>query len=168
MRRGLALLALLLAASPAAAQKRDAILEALRGRPATLLDLSLARLQGFVNDTGRPLGFGGFVNVQEGRIVVFAHAEEDPATEARCRTIVAELKRGAAVHPDTGEPYRPASAWASLFSYPGLDQFRIDPTWDETVDAMFDIRVTVGVTGDGKGVVCHSPLTRREVTVRRE
>ncbi|WP_374446934.1 hypothetical protein [Stella sp.] len=168
MRRSLALLALLVAAAPAAAQKPDAVIAALRGRPATLLDLSLARLQAFVDDTGRPLGFGGFAALQEGRIVVFAYAEEDPATEARCRTIVAELKRAAAVHPDTGEPYRPASAWASLFSYPGLDQFAIDPSWDETVDAMFEIRVTVGVTGDGKGVVCRSPLLGREVTVRRE
>lgn len=168
MRGWAALAALLLAASPAAAQKPDAVIEALRGRPATLLDLSLARLEAFVNGTGRTLGFGGFANVQEGRIVVFAYAEEDPATEARCRTIVAELKRAAAVHPDTGEPYRPASAWASLFSYPGLDEFRVDPNWVETVDGMFEIRVTVGVTGDGKGVVCRSPLLGREVAVRRE
>ncbi|BBK38451.1 hypothetical protein STAQ_35290 [Allostella sp. ATCC 35155] len=154
--------------APAAAQKPDAVVAALRGKPASLLDLSVARLEAFVNTTGRPLGFGGFVAVQEGRIVVFAYAEEDPATEARCRAIVTELKRAAAVHPDTGEPFRPASAWASLFSYPGLDQFRIDPSWDETVDGMFEIRVTVGVTGDGKGIVCRSPLLGREVAVRRE
>ena len=168
MRRLLPALTLLLAVTPAAAQKPDAVIAALAGRPASLLDLSLARLQAFVNDTGRPLGFGGFANLQEGRIVVFAYAEEAPATEARCRTIVAELKRAAAVHPDTGEPYRPASAWAGLFSYPGLDQFRVDPSWDETVDAMFEIRVTVGVTGDGKGVVCRSPLLGRDVAVTRE
>ncbi|BBK32909.1 hypothetical protein STHU_35430 [Allostella humosa] len=153
---------------PAAAQKPDAVLDALRGRPASLLDLSLARLEGFVNQTGRPLGFVGWAGAQDGRIVVFAYAEEDPATEARCRTIVSELKRAAAVHPDTGEPYRPASAWAGLFSYPGLDQFRVDPGWDETVDAMFEIRATVGTTGDGKGVVCSSPLLGRDVSIRRE
>ena len=33
---------------------------------------------------------------------------------------------------------------------------------------MFEIRVTVGVTGDGKGVVCRSPLLGREVAVRHE
>ena len=168
MRRAVLAMAALLAAMPAAAQKPDAVLAALAARPATLLDLSLARLEAFVNETGRTLGFGGSPRVQDGRIIVFVYAEEDPATEARCRTIVAELKRAAAVHPDTGEPYRPASVWASLFSYTAIDQFAVDPTWDETVDGLFEIRVTVGVTGDGKGVSCRSALLGPAVEVRRE
>ena len=159
---------LLLAIQPAVAQKPGAVLDALAAAPATLLDLSLARLEAAVNEAGRPYGFGGSARVQDGQIFVFAYAEEDPASEARCRTIISELKRAAAVHPDTGEPHRPASAWASLFSYPRLDQFRVDPMWDETVDGMFRIMATVGVTGDGKGVVCQGMLLGADITVRRE
>ncbi|MGE0719169.1 MAG: hypothetical protein AB7P02_27240 [Alphaproteobacteria bacterium] len=166
--RRFALATTMLAALPAAAQKPDAILETLRNTPATLIELSLARLEAYVNTTGRPLGFGGSVNVQDGRINVYAYAEDAPPSEARCRAIVSALKEAADVHPDTGEPYRPASVWASFFSYPRLDQFRIDESWDETVDSMFRIQVVLGTTGDGKGVVCDSMLLGKDVKVRRE
>ncbi|MCC7274134.1 MAG: hypothetical protein IT561_15810 [Alphaproteobacteria bacterium] len=168
MRRRLVLPLLLLAAAPAAAQKPDAILETLRATPATLIELSVARLEALVNTVGQPLGFGGSVSVQDGRIQVYAYAEDEPASEARCRAIVTALKRSADVHPDTGEPFRPASVWASFFSYPRIEQFKVDPSWDETVDAMFRIQAVIGVTGDGKGVVCESMLLGRDVAVKRE
>jgi len=84
------------------------------------------------------------------------------------RRIVAQRTRARGfAAPWTGALAAPASAWAAFFSYPRSRSVDIDPAWDETVDAMFRIQVTVGQTGDGKGVVCESDLLSPEVTARR-
>jgi hypothetical protein len=169
LRRALAIAALATTlAAPAAGQGPRAIVEALRGTPASLFELSIARLEAYLDSVGALHGFASFANFQDDRLVIFVSAEEQTASEAVCRAIMTRVKLAAAVDPDTGEPFRPASVFASFFNYPRLKSIDIDPTYDETVDGMIDIKVVLGITGDGKGMVCDSPLLSREIKVRRE
>jgi hypothetical protein len=42
----------------------------------------------------------------------------------------------------------PASALASLFSYPGVDEFKIDQSYAETA-SLISLMVVIGETGNG-------------------
>ena len=169
MRRTIAIaIATVALAAPVDAKGPRAIVEALRATPASLFELSVARLEAYLDSVGAIYGFKSFANFQDDRLVIFVSAEEQPATEAVCRAIMTRVKTAADVDPDTGEPHRPASTFASFFDYPRLQSSRIDPTYAETVDGMISIKVVLGVTGDGKGVVCDSALLSPDVKVRKE
>lgn len=160
------LIALLAAAAPAKAGP-EAVVAALQDRPASLFDLSLARLDTLVGAQGQDRSYYGGVHYQDGQIVIWAWSLEDPVTEASCAGILDGIKRLGGVDPETGLPDDPASRFARLFSYPQLDSFAIDPTYDETVDSMFLVRATIGISGDGKAISCESPLLSQETTFSR-
>lgn len=175
-RRRAALAALLLggvplvpAAVPApAAADSQAVVEALAEAPASLLDLSLARLEALVQADGIAGDYYGWVYLQDGEIVVATWSLSAPPTDEACRAIVDRLKRLAAVDPATGFPDDPASRFASFFAYPQLKTAEIDPTYHETVDAMFRVKAVIGVAGDGQAVICQGPLLSGEVSFSRE
>jgi hypothetical protein len=144
------------------------ILDHLRSTPASQLDLSLARLGALVDNAGSGAGFGGFAAVEDKEIVIRAYAPAAKPDKASCRAIMDRIKRAGGVDPKTGQPDDPASAYASLFSYPDTDQSKIDISYDETVDSMITIMVVIGETGDGQGMVCQSRLLSPEITYQKQ
>jgi hypothetical protein len=78
------------------------------------------------------------------------------------------IKQTGGVDAKTGEPQNPASAFASLFSYPGVDEFKIDQSYAETVDSMISIMVVIGETGNGEGMVCKSRLLSPDVSFQKQ
>jgi hypothetical protein len=78
------------------------------------------------------------------------------------------IKQTAGVDPKTGEPENPASAFASLFSYPGVDEFKIDQSYAETVDSMITIMVVIGETGERGGHGLPSRLLSPDVTFQKQ
>jgi len=155
-----------LAVQPAAADPA-AVVAKLRNTPASLFDLSLARLEAEVNGNGNGRGFDAFVNYQDGKIVIFATAPRAPVTEKACNGIIDAIKAAAGVDPKTGNPEQPASSYASLFAYPEIDQAAVDDTYMETVDSMFVVQVTLGTAGDGKAITCRSRLLSPDVAFQR-
>lgn len=156
-----------LVSSPAAADAA-AILDHLGKTPATRLDLSMARVNTVLTVVGEKNGFGAFAWQQDGGVVIMGYVEKGPRTEAACRNVIEAIRRAGDIDPKSGEPLRPASAYASLFNYPGQDNFKIDQSYAETVDAMFRLIVTVGTSGDGKAVVCKAPLVNGPIAYSRE
>jgi hypothetical protein len=146
----------------------QAIVDALQKEPATLWDLSLARLQAMIGADGVEHEYGGWVHYQDGEILILITSFTLPATEAACKSIVDRVKVRGEVDPETGWPNFPASAYASLFSYVRLDETAIDMTYMETVDSMFRIRVTLGVVGDGQAMTCTSKLLSKDVAYERQ
>lgn len=145
-----------------------AIVQNLRSTPASRLDLSLASLTTMVNAEGAPAGYGGFAGYEEGSIVIRAYAPAAKPDEAACKRVMDRIKRSGGVDPATGQPDDPASAYASLFSYGGDDEAKIDPSYAETVDSMFSIMVVIGETGDGTGMICQSRLLSNKITYQRQ
>lgn len=145
-----------------------AIVDALQKEPATLWDLSLARLQAMIDADGVEHEYGGWVNYQDGEIVIFITSFTLPATQAQCKAIIDRVKVRGEVDPETGWPNFPASAYASLFSYVRLDETAIDETYMETVDSMFRIRVTLGVAGDGQAMTCTGKLLSGDIAYERQ
>ena len=119
---GLAAMAVLvgLAGGPALADPA-AIVAKLKSTPASLFDLSLARLEAEVNGDGNGNGFDAYVNFQDDEIVIFASSAHAPVTERACRGIIDTIKLLGDVNPKTGVPLEPASGYASLFAYPEVD-----------------------------------------------
>jgi len=154
--------------APPALADPQAIVDALQKEPATLWDLSLARLQATIDADGVEHEYGGWVHYQDGEIVIFLTSFTLPATEAACKSIIDRVKVRGDVDPDTGWPNFPASAYASLFSYTRLDETAIDQTYMETVDSMFRINVTLGVAGDGKAMTCTSKLLSKDIAYERQ
>ena len=144
-----------------------AIVAKLRGTAASLFDLSLARLEAEVNGDGNGRGYDGFVNYQDGEIVIFGSTTKAPVTERACHGIIDAIKLAGGVDPKTGIPDEPASGYASLFAYPEIDQAAVDSAYMESVDSMFAIQVTLGTAGDGKAITCKSKLLSPDVTYRR-
>jgi len=165
MRRIVLLLAL--ASSPATADPA-AILDHLGRTPATRLDLSIARVNTVLTVIGERQGFGAYAWPQDGGVVIMGYVEKGPRTEAACRNVIEAIRRAGDIDPKSGEPLRPASVYASLFNYPGQDNFKIDQSYAETVDGMFRLVVTVGTSGDGKAVVCKAPLVNGPIAYSRE
>ena len=167
LRPGLAAAALTVVGGSAAFADSAAIVAKLKATPASLFDLSLARLEAEVNGDGNGHGFDAYVNFQDGEIVIFAGADRAPVTEKACRGILDTIKRAGGVDPKTGNPDEPASGYASLFAYPEIDQAAVDAAYMETVDSMFTIQVTLGTAGDGKAITCKSKLLSPNVTYQR-
>ena len=165
---GLAAMAVLvgLAGAPALADPA-AIVAKLKSTPASLFDLSLARLEAEVNGDGNGNGFDAYVYFQDNEIVIYATSSHAPVTERACRGIIDTIKQQGDVNPKTGNPIEPASGYASLFSYPEIDQAKVDEAYMETVDSMFTIEVTLGTSGQGKAITCRSKLLSTDVTYTR-
>lgn len=153
----------LLAGGRAAVADSAAVVAALEGAPATLFDLGLARLEAKLGADGAVNDYDAYGYYQDDMIGIYAYSFEIEPSEANCKKIVDRIKRAGAVDPATGWPDDPASVYASMFSFPSIDEFAVDETYMETVDSMFHIMVVLGVTGDGKGMVCKSKLLSTDV-----
>lgn len=167
MRRLLAFAFAVLLPAAAAAGPQD-IERALRGEPATLMDLSMARLEAFLQADGILGGYYGWVHYQDEQIRVMAWSLSLPNTEEACRELVNRIRRLADVDPETGFPNEPASRFANFFSYVRLDETAIDRTYMETLDSMFRISAVIGIAGDGQAYVCQGPLLGTGASVSRE
>lgn len=150
-------------AAPAVAGP-DEIVTALTGTPATLFDLGLARLEAFVGADGVAGGYGAFVHYQDREILIDAANMTVPGDEAKARAIMQRIKHLAGVDPVTGEPSQPASVFASMLSFPTrIDEYTVDPTYMETLDSMFRLKVVLGVAGNGEAVTCSGKLLSSDV-----
>ena len=145
-----------------------AIIDHLRNSPASRLDLSLARLGETIDAHGAAAGYGGFADVEDKDIVIRVYSVTAKPDEANCRRILERIKTAGGVDPKTGQPNDPASGYAALFSYPGDDESKIDPSYAETVDSMLAVIVVIGETGNGKGMVCQSHLLSNKITFQKQ
>ena len=164
---GLATLLAAAVAGPAAAGPDD-IVKALRATPATLFDMSLARLEALLWTDAQANGYSAFANYQDGEIMIWTSSLQAPSTDEACKAMLDRVKRLAGVDPETGFPDNPASRFAGLFNYPRLNSSNIDMTYDETVDAMFHLRGVIGISGDGKAVICDSLLLSKDTSFGRD
>ena len=144
-----------------------AVVAKLKSMSASLFDLSLARLEAEINGHGNGNGFDAYVNFQDNEIVIYASSSHAPVTERACHGIIDTIKQQGDVNPKTGNPMEPASGYASLFTYPEIDQAKVDEAYMETVDSMFAIEVTLGTSGQGKAITCRSKLLSTGVTYTR-
>jgi len=153
-----------------AAAKADpaAILSHLQATPASQLDLALAQLGEKVDAAGAATGFDGFADVEDKDIMIRAYSTTAKPDQASCKKIMDRIKKAGGVDPKTGQADNPASAYASLFSFPGVDESKIDESYAETVDSMIAIMVVIGQTGDGKGMVCQSRLLSTDISYKKE
>jgi len=157
-----------LAFRPAAAKADPAaILNHLQATPASQLDLALAQLGEKVDAAGAG-SFDGFADVEDKDIMIRAYSTTAKPDQASCRKIMDRIKKAGGVDPKTGQADNPASAYASLFSFPGVDESKIDESYAETVDSMIAIMVVIGQTGDGKGMVCQSRLLSTDISYKKE
>lgn len=167
-RAALAAAILAFAAAPARAGPEE-VVTALTGTPATLFDLGLARLEGFVGADGIVGGYVAHVRYEDREILVFASNPMVPGDEAAARALIHRIKRLAGVDPVTGTPDQPASAFAAMLSFPNrIDEFTVDQTYMETLDSMFRLKVSLGAAGDGEAVICSSKLLSSDVVCVRE
>ena len=152
-----------------AAAKADpaAILNHLQATPASQLDLALAQLGEKVDAAGAG-SFDGFADVEDKDIMIRAYSTTAKPDQASCKKIMDRIKKAGGVDPKTGQADNPASAYASLFSFPGVDESKIDESYAETVDSMIAIMVVIGQTGDGKGMVCQSRLISTDISYKKE
>src|SRR3546814_20065150 len=90
-----------------------------------------------------------------------------PGDEAQARAIMQRIKLLAGVDPVTGEPFQPASVFASMLSFPTrIDEYTVDPTYMETLYSMFRLKVVLRVSGDGESGQCLvQPLSPHSVCV---
>jgi len=157
-----------LAFRPAAAKADPAaILNHLQATPASQLDLALAQLGEKVDAAGAG-SFDGFADVEDKDIMIRAYSTTAKPDQASCKKIMDRIKKAGGVDPKTAQADNPASAYASLFSYPGVDESKIDESYAETVDSMIAIMVVIGQTGDGKGMVCQSRLLSTDISYKKE
>lgn len=112
-------------------------------------------------------GYAGAVYYQDGAIMIQAWSHSLKPTDAACRGIIDRIKRQGGVDPATGDPDEPSSSYATLFSYPRIEELAIDESYMETVDSMLQIQATVGVSGDGKAVTCSGKLLSKEIDYQR-
>ncbi len=163
-RVGLVLASLLLAA-PAFAGPQQ-IVDKLKGAPATLFDLSLARLEAMVGAVGAAHNFSAGAYYQDGEIRISAQSHAEKQSRAACKAIIDQLKRSGGVDPKTGDPDQPASAYASLFAYPSIDQFATDESYAETVDGMITVEVIFERVTES--MICKSKLLSKEISYTGE
>ena len=152
-----------------AAAKADpaAILSHLQATPASQLDLALAQLGEKVDAAGAG-SFDGFADVEDKDIMIRAYSTTAKPDQASCKKIMDRIKKAGGVDPKTGQADNPASAYDSLFNFPGVDESKIDESYAETVDSMIAIMVVIGQTGDGKGMVCQSRLLSTDISYKKE
>jgi hypothetical protein len=163
----LATLLLLGLSQPAAADSK-AVLDNLSKRTPTLLDLSLARLEAYLQADGNANGYSAFAYVQDDKIEVYAWSPEHPGTEEACKALLTRLRTIAGVDPATGWPLDPASLFASYFNYPSFTAFDVDQSYDETVDSMIEVKAVIGIAGNNEAVICTGPLLSTEAAISRE
>lgn len=167
LRRLFALAVLLFAAQPAAAAPED-VIKALQSKSPTLLDLAMARLEAAIQSHAAIQGIWAWVWRDETTIYIDLWQEAN-GDEARCKELLQALQIRAGVDPATGYPLYPASALASYFSFPGaIDEFAVDPTYMETVDQLFIVRVVLGYSGNGEAQVCKSKLLSNQIEYLKE
>ena len=161
-------LSLGLAFWPAAAKADPAaILSHLQATPASQLDLALAQLGEKVDAAGAG-SFDGFADVEDKDIMIRAYSTTAKPDQASCKKIMDRIKKAGGVDPKTGQADNPASAYDSLFTFPGVDESKIDESYAETVDSMIAIMVVIGQTGDGKGMMCQSRLLSTDISYKKE
>jgi len=147
-------------AAPAAGGPQE-IVGKLKGTPATLFDLSLARLEAMVGAIGEAHHFSAGAYYQDSEIRIAAQSHAGKPSRAACKAIIDQLKRSGGVDPKTGDPDQPASAYASLFNYPSIDQFAVDQSYAETVDGMITIEVIFERVTES--MICKSKLLSKDV-----
>ena len=153
--------------SAAAKADPSAILSHLQATSASQLDLALAQLGEKVDAAGAG-SFDGFADVEDKDIMIRAYSTTAKPDQASCKKIMDRIKKAGGVDPKTAQADNPASAYASLFSFPGVDESKIDESYAETVDSMIAIMVVIGQTGDGKGMVCQSRLLSTDISYKKE
>ena len=168
IRRTALVLAMACLLPAAASADPKAIANYLQHTQASLMQLSLAQLSNMVNAYGMTAGYGAFADYEDGDIVIRAYSATAKPDEKSCKRILDRIRRTGGVDPATGAPGDPASAYASLFSYDGEAESKIDTGYAETVDSMFSIMVVIGETGDGKGMVCKGRLLSNQATFERQ
>jgi hypothetical protein len=168
MRRAWLAAALVLWPLGAASADPAAILDYLGKTPATRLDLALARVGALVDSAGAAAGYGGFASVEDTQIMIRAYSDAAKPDAASCKAIIDGIRRAGGVDPNTGQPDEPASAYASLFSYPGVDESKLDESYAETVDSMISIMVVIGQTGNGEGMVCQGKLLSADAAYEKQ
>lgn len=154
-------------AQPAAADPAG-IIANLEKRTPTLLDLSLARLEGFLQADGAANGYSAFARVEDDRIKILAWLPGHPGTEEACRALITRLRTIAGVDPETGWPLDPATLFASYFNYTSFTAFDVDQSYDETVDSMIELTAVSGIAGNDEAFVCQGPLLSKDVAVNKE
>lgn len=152
---------------PAAADPA-AILDNLNKRTPTLLDLSLARLEAYLQADGNANGYSAFARVEDNTIRIMAWSPEHPGTEEACKALLTRLRTIAGVDPETGWPLDPASLFATYFNYPSFTSFDVDQSYDETVDSMIEVTAVIGIAGNNEAVICKGPLLSTEAAISRE
>jgi len=170
MRLSFAALAAFLAlglAQPAAADPK-AVLDNLSKRAPTLLDLSLARLEAYLQADANANGYWAFARAEDEKIKIMAWSPAHPGTEEACKTLLDRVRSIGGVDPVTGWPLDPASLYASYFNYTSFTAFDVDPSYDETVDSMIEINAVIGISGDGESVSCRGALLSNEAVFSRE
>jgi hypothetical protein len=139
-----------------------AIKKKLSETPATLWDLSLARVESALSSWAGGDGINTFVGTEADSIVMYVYEPAGKATKAECKKLIDRVKKAGGVDPKTGYADNPASDYAALLSFAQIDQFSVDESYAETADSMFRIDA---VAGSGEGAVaCRSPLISAEVT----
>ncbi|HEX7200998.1 MAG TPA: hypothetical protein VF213_16050, partial [Dongiaceae bacterium] len=101
-------------------------------------------------------------------IMIRVYSTSAKPDQASCKKIMDRIKKAGGVDPKTAQPDNPASAYAALFSFSGVDESKIDESYAETVDSMIAIMVVIGQTGDGKGMVCQSRLLSTDISYKKE
>lgn len=152
---------------PAAADPK-AVLDNLGKKTPTLLDLSLARLESFLQADGAQHGYSAFVYVQDEKINIYTWSQEQPGSEEACRATLTRIRTLAGVDPETGWPLDPATLFATYFNYPSFTAFDVDQSYDETVDSMITIKAVSGIAGDNEAVICDGALLSKDIAVTRE
>jgi hypothetical protein len=144
------------------------IIANLEKRSPTLLDLSLARLEGFLQADGSAQGYSAFARVEDDRIKILAWSPGHPGSEEACRTLITRLRTLAGVDPETGWPLDPATLFASYFNYTSFTAFDVDQSYAETVDSMIELTAVSGIAGNDEAYICQGPLLSNDVVVSRE
>lgn len=145
-----------------------AIVKNLQERSASLAELSIARIEALLNAVGVKEGFSAFAFFQDDGLQFYISDLASEPSEARCKALIDIVKRTGGVDPETGWPDNPASVYASYLNYGSFDAYAVDQSYDETVDGMISILAVIGVTGDGKGMVCKSKLLSAETSYQWE
>jgi hypothetical protein len=140
------------------------IIDNLKATPATLYDLAIARLEARLAALGVAHKFMAHANYQDDRVMIYAYDFDRAVTVEGCRQIFDAIRRDAGIDLATGYALDPASVYASLFSFPRIREFEVSQTYAETMDAIITIKVVLGVTGDGQGLVCDGPLLGKDFT----
>jgi hypothetical protein len=144
------------------------IIANLEQRTPTLLDLSLARLEGYLQADGAANGYAAFAREEDDRIRILAWSAAQPGSEEACRALLTRLRTRAGVDPETGWPLDPATLFATYFNYPSFTAFEVDRSYDETVDSMIDLTAVSGIAGNNEAYICQGALLSKDIAVSRE